>query len=215
MTAAAAAAVSAFATRMDCNPSLYLYSALMAPSKPISKQTIWIIGASSGIGRELALRLSQNDNRLILSARSQAKLEEVAKECQESTTNANIKIHVLDVTDTRALLEASQAIDCDICILNAGRGHLSLASETAPYTITDMLHGNALWQMVLAPNLRCRHLIVMSSIAAILPVPLSAAYAASKHALQGFFKSYAAERSDLIIDLVCPGHRLSCQQQET
>ena len=206
MTAAAAAATaSVLVARMDCNASLYMYSALRAPSRPISKQKIWIIGASSGIGRELALRLSQNENHLILSARSQGKLEEVAKECQEATSSANIKIHVLDVTDTRALLEASREIDCDICVLNAGRGHLSLASETTLETITDMLHGNALWQMVLAPTLRCRHLIVVSSIAAILPVPLSAAYAASKHALQGYFKSLAVERSDLIIDLVCPG----------
>jgi short-subunit dehydrogenase len=190
---------------MDCNPSLFLYAALQSQAKPVSKKNIWIIGASSGIGRELAIRLAANDNNLILSARNKDKLEEVVQACRQSQANAKIQVHLLDVTNSTALLEAAKSIDCDICILNAGRGHLSLASETSAETNADMLSANCLWQMTLAPALHCRHVVVMSSIAAFLPVPLSAAYAASKHALQGYFKSLAAERSDLIVDLICPG----------
>lgn len=200
IVAAAAAATTTFAL-MDCNPSLWVYSLW---ARPVTKQRVWILGASSGIGKELALQLAPN-NDLILSSRNIKKLEDVAKACRQTQTTNSVKLYALDVTDNAALLEASESIECDICILNAGIGHLSLASATSPATATAMLHSNALWQMIIAPNLKCRHIVVMSSIAGILPVPLSAAYAASKHALQGYFKSLKAERSDLLIDLVCPG----------
>jgi len=93
--------------------------------------------------------------------------------------------------------------------------------------MNDMMQTNALWIMTFLPAfLRYRshyfdqnnhhhqasqasklpHLVVTSSVAGILPVPLSASYAASKHAVMGYLRSFQAECPDQIrIDIICPG----------
>jgi dehydrogenase/reductase SDR family protein 7 len=100
-------------------------------------------------------------------------------------------------------------------VMNAGVGQLQPALETDAATTEHMLRSNALWPMILTPLLFSKesqqsqqaapHLVVTSSIAGKLAVPLSAAYAASKFAVQGYFSSVACERPDVRIDLLCPG----------
>jgi dehydrogenase/reductase SDR family protein 7 len=104
----------------------------------------------------------------------------------------------------------------DMVVMNAGVGQLQPALETDAATTEHMLRSNALWPMILTPLLFSKpassgqspstpHLVVTSSIAGKLAVPLSAAYAASKFAVQGYFSSVACERPDVRIDLLCPG----------
>jgi short-subunit dehydrogenase len=203
ITAATTAALSVCFSRMDCSPSLWLYDR-WTTQRRVSNKRIWIIGASSGIGRELALQLSEHNNDLILSARNETALHELARHIRCSQTL------VVDVTNTSQLLHACKDIgSVDICVLNAGQGHLSLALETPPHVAANMLAGNALYPMVVIPNLHnlgCRHFVVTSSIAGnAVPVPLSGAYAASKAALNAYVRSLQAETDTVRVDLICPG----------
>ena len=85
----------------------------------MSWKNVWIIGASTGIGRELALQLADSSENIICSARSKEKLDELA---QSSDT---IHSFPLDVTDQEATLAATQDIEdlygpIDLIIYNPG-----------------------------------------------------------------------------------------------
>ena len=203
-------------------------------------ERIWIIGASSGIGEELAYQLAAEDSlshlHLILSSRSEAKLQLVAQTCRELSAaphkNTTVTILPLDVCNDDALLQAVLEISkpslapLDTVVLNAGGGHLSPVMETSSETAQAVWRLNAHWPMVLVPLLlrhnllfmednsnnnrhrhrrRLPHLVVTSSVAGVLPVPLSATYAAAKHALQGYFRSLAAELPHLCLHIMMPG----------
>ena len=96
-------------------------------------KTIWITGASSGIGKELAIQLSKFNTKLILSARNLSALEEVKKTCELS--NANVAIVALDLEATETLADkASEALTVfdgiDILVNNGGISQRSLAKDT-------------------------------------------------------------------------------------
>lgn len=236
--AAAASSVGFIFASMDCNPDLFLYHWIFQRrnNQAFAGQCVWIVGASSGIGEELAYRLSSSAARLILSSRSEAKLQTVARRCQLKHPQCAIEILPLDVSqstqsgsDDYYWQEKLQKLPSfpDIIVLNAGKGHLSPVTETKVSVMNDMMQTNALWIMTFLPaflQYRSRyfeqnnhhhqasqasklpHLVVTSSVAGILPVPLSASYAASKHAVMGYLRSFQAECPDQIrIDIICPG----------
>lgn len=253
---AATAATSCFFFCCDCNPSLFLadhwfrYQELILGSiddnykqHPFHKRCIWIVGASSGIGEELAYQLasptltypSKNESplnpftrepdhahhhelHLILSSRSVEKLEEIATKCKSSNPNCSVLILGLDVTENDSMVNAVQHLSSsfrgqiDTVVLNAGSGHLSPALETSATTTEVVYKQTALWPMILTPLLfqynlfRSRpHMVVTSSIAALMPVPLSATYAAAKHALLGYFRSLHAEEPSILLHTIMPG----------
>ena len=189
---------------------------------------VWIVGASSGIGREMAEQLAVSGvQHLVLSSRSAAKCNAVADECRNLNPGCRLTVLPVDVTDTDSLKGAVQAIANDIpgvgwpldmVVMNAGVGQLLPALETDAATTEHIVRSNALWPMILTPLLFAKtpatasqqssqqspHLVITSSIAGKLAVPLSAAYAASKFAIQGYFSSLSCDRPDLRIVLLCP-----------
>jgi short-subunit dehydrogenase len=97
------------------------------------KNTIWITGASSGIGRSLAIAYGKDPVNLILSARNKDRLEKVKKEIGEPE---RIRILPLDLTDIesfpRIVEQAWGMFDgVDIMIHNGGISQRSLVAETA------------------------------------------------------------------------------------
>jgi dehydrogenase/reductase SDR family member 7 len=237
LTAAAAAACTASFFWMDCNPTLFVADKWLRHvsnnrRNAFDNQRIWIVGASSGIGEELAYQLAAavvpSTNRqqhchsrlhLILSSRSADKLEQVAATCRASNPECTVTVLALDVCREEDLRSAVQRLTAanepiDSIVLNSGSGQLSPALETSAATAESVWKLNALWPMILTPLLfeynifpehKRPHLVVTSSIAAIMPVPLSATYAAAKHALTGYFRSLAAERPDILLHTVMPG----------
>jgi dehydrogenase/reductase SDR family protein 7 len=262
--AAAAAAASGYGwSQLDCSPALYarhrLFSSDSRRERFFRGKVVWILGASSGIGEELAYQLSSSSaslaaaapppgqregappppavGRLYLSSRSADRLERVAERCRtlirrrlvqnndgvldEDLVSSAVRVVPVDVTDEKSLRRAVRAVSdgeteggVDIIFLNAGRGHLSpAAAGTSAEATRSVVEQTALWPMVATPLLlplfgpdKPAHLVVTSSIAALLPVPLSAVYAASKHALRGYFASLQAEcPKNLRVDTICPG----------
>ena len=215
--AAAALLTATSSARLDASPSLYFYDALFYNNSKLFFQNkhIWITGASSGIGRELAHQLSRTGASLIISARNSHKLEHVKQECLQRGAKS-CRVLVMDVSNVESLPAVVDSLDdqLDIAILNAGIGHLGLASETSTQTTRTLWEVNTLGPIVLSQlllrkwssnNNKRPHLVVTSSVASQFPVPLSASYAATKHAVHGYFSSLRAENPTIRVDLPRPG----------
>jgi short-subunit dehydrogenase len=222
--------VQRLATATGLKSELRVYFTGITPPGVRPKHVIWIVGASSGIGQELAKQISKtlpvesNKTRLVLSARNVAALEQTAAECRQhwdaaATTMTSLEIVVLplDVVSTSNFEPIFQQLfDGDdnsviTVYLNAGKGHLCPAVDTTSELVQDVMNSTVNWCMVLLPQLlryqqnQSIHLVVTSSVAAHIPVPLSAVYTAAKHALHGYLTTLATERPDLYITMLCPG----------
>lgn len=163
-----------------------------------------ITGASYGIGRELAVRLAGLGARLTLAARSEAKLEETARLCAGACGARPVTV----VADVRREADCEKIIDraveaygrVDTLILNAG------VSMDAPFEdIGDSSHFSRILETNVLGAMYCTRfalpylkrtrgrLVAMSSVAGKTGVPGYSVYAASKHALVGFFESLRIE----------------------
>jgi len=182
----------------------------------VNEKTIWITGASSGIGRALAVNLSLRGARLILSARSEERLEDCRRQCMNQEQHVVLP---LDLADPASLQEASlQALEkcgsIDILINNGGISQRSLAVDTRLDIDRRIMEVNFFGTIILTklvlPSMLSRksgHIVVISSVMGKLGTPYRTAYAASKHALQGFFDSLRAELWDqgIRVTMICPG----------
>ncbi|XP_077411665.1 dehydrogenase/reductase SDR family member 7 isoform X1 [Vanacampus margaritifer] len=185
-------------------------------------QVVWITGASSGIGEELAYQLARCGSRLILSARREDELKRVKQQCLESSglKDEDILVLPLDLlkratheAKTQAAIEYFGQID--ILINNGGRSQRSLFLETSVDVYQALMDLNFLGTVSLTkqvlPHMTQRgtgSVVTVSSVLGLAGAPLASGYAASKHALQGFFNSLRTELYDspnILISTVCPG----------
>lgn len=179
-------------------------------------KTVWITGASSGIGKELAIQLSAKNAQLILSGRNEASLEEVKNLCSNP---ANIKLLTLDLEQTNQLdAKAQEAIACfgqlDVLINNAGISQRSKAKETNEAVFDKIMsinfYGSLKLSQAVLPHFIARnegHFVTLSSVAGFAGLPYRTAYCASKHALEGYFASLRTElwKTNINILIVRPG----------
>lgn len=201
---------------IDANPSLWLFDKLFVSPKRIrskfASKRIWITGASGGIGAELALQLAACDASVVISARNEKKLQQLAERCSACNENAQVQVLPLDVDMPQAKLEklVEQVGPVDCVVLNAGIAQQCPAAQVSREetervfrinTFAPIHFTQTLLQQPTPPN----HFVVTSSVVAKGPVPLSTSYAASKHAVDGYFKSLMVEQPSLRIDLPCPG----------
>jgi len=170
--------------------------------KPINQQVVAIIGASSGIGRETALRFAKRGAKVVVSARSESGLATLVDEIKQ--LGGDVITIVADVSE----FEQVKAI-ADQTVAVYGRldtwVHLSGTSIVAPFdritpeefrrVIDVNLNGQAYGAMVALPHLKQGGgaLIHVSSLAARVPFPLQSVYAASKHGIAGFLDSLRIE----------------------
>jgi short-subunit dehydrogenase len=199
------------------NPSLLSQKEFKKAKDYFQNKVIWITGASSGIGEQLSLQLIQFDTKLILSARSAEGLQGVKETMIVNKQNANIL--QLDLENLKALpAKINEALSfygrIDILINNAGLAMRDYALNTSIEVDKKIMNVN-----YFAPNMLTKALIpamiknkngqivVISSMQGKYGVPRSAAYAASKHALHGFFNSLRTEIDTRIvpITIIIPG----------
>ncbi|MDA7502283.1 SDR family oxidoreductase [Chitinophagales bacterium] len=182
----------------------------------LNRKTIWLTGASSGIGEALARELIHFNGQLILSARNEQKLIALKKELGSLD-----RIHIvpLDLAESDSFKTLADSVrlkvgGIDVLINNAGISQRSLALETTLEVSRRLMEINffgtiALCQAVLPDMLKRNQgqLVVVSSLVGKFGTPLRSSYAASKHALHGYFDSLRAEihQSNISISLICPG----------
>ncbi len=179
-------------------------------------KTVWITGASSGIGEALAHAFAQRGARLILSARRAERLQRVAAACGAK----DVHVVPMDLGETAALAEQAQAVEAqlgpvDVMVHNAGVGQRASVLETVLDVERQMMETNYLGPVALTkallPSMVARGtgtFVVVSSVLGLMSVKHRAGYCASKHALHGYFNALRAELQDrgIRVLLVCPGH---------
>lgn len=180
---------------------------------------IWITGASSGIGEALAKVCRAEGAELILSARRMSELERVARQLEAAHSGPAIRLQLMDIAQTSELPEIVKSVTekygpIDILINNAGISQRSYAAETTLEVDRRIMEVNffgtiSLTKSVL-PGMIARKsglIVVISSISGKFGFYLRSAYAASKHALHGFFESLRMElyRDQVRVMMVCPG----------
>lgn len=190
-------------------PLVRLRQRLLNMTKPIR---VWITGASSGIGRAVALEMAKRSYSLIISGRNQVNLAELAK-----LTNA--EIISFDVTDRDANLAAAAKIKeklggVDIVFFNAGNCEYvdvkhfdsSLFERVIKTNFLSMVYGVE----AALPLLRLSekpHIVGMSSSVAYFGLPRSEAYGSSKAAIRSFFQSLRVDlmSEKIPVSIVLPG----------
>jgi short-subunit dehydrogenase len=184
---------------------------------PFRDNVVVLTGASAGIGREMALQLAEQGAWLALAARDAGRLEEVAAECRARGGRAvAVPTDVGDEAQCRALIEKAVAEygRIDTLVNNAGIGMWARVDEmtdTAPFErIMRINYLGSVWCTYYAlPHLaRTRGRIVgVSSLTGKTGVPTRSGYAASKHAMTGFFDSLRIElaESGVTVTMVYPG----------
>jgi uncharacterized protein len=169
----------------------------------LQDKTILITGASSGIGKAVALRCAQDHATIILSARNTEKLNEVKKEVDKLGGHGIVM--PADVTNTeqvRALfLKATQeGGTLDVVFDNAGLGYIANIWELTTDQIKQMIDVNVTGQISVAKfasevmvRQKHGHLIMTSSLAGLVTLPEWSVYVASKWAITAFADSIRQE----------------------
>jgi short-subunit dehydrogenase len=180
-------------------------------------KTAVITGASSGMGRLLALRFAREGAPVALVARREADLRVLAGEIEKGGGQALVL--PCDVAERAQVFAcAEQAIrtfgSVDILVNNAGYGHHRRFLEWDLDDMERMLRVNFLgalyWTKALLPQMverRTGWLVFMASVAGKLGVPEESAYSASKFAMVGLAESLSIELEDAGVHVltVCPG----------
>jgi len=181
-------------------------------------KTVFLTGASSGIGEGLALALAKKGATLGLLARRENLLSELAKKCEG--VGGQARAFPADVTDAPAVREAvdafaSEFAKVDVLIANAGIGWgVRSTSEYDPVGVKQVMDVNFLGAVnavnaVLPKMLEQGNgqLVAISSLAGIRGLRRSAAYCASKAAMTIFFESVRLDVKHKGIDvtIIQPG----------
>lgn len=156
------------------------------------QKVIWVTGASSGLGRSIALQLANRGALVIASARNQQALDELAAQ------NQNIRALACDITDASACAVLGAQIAAisphiDQAILNAGSCEYLDFPDPDWAAVRRVMEVNFFGTVncveLVLPLLRAAgksHLVVVASQATAAPFPRAEAYGASKAALQYF-----------------------------
>ncbi|MBN2215475.1 MAG: SDR family oxidoreductase [Bacteroidales bacterium] len=181
-------------------------------------RTVWITGASSGIGEALAWELGRLGSDLVLSSRNTEKLNRLAKAISEKY-QINTDVIFLDLGNNATIPEAIEQFSdrhqkIDILVNNAGISQRSLLIETPVEVDRQVFEVNFFGTITLTKGLLPMmikagggHIVVMSSVVGKFGISLRSAYSASKHALHGFFETLRCELSDknIKVTIICPG----------
>lgn len=181
-----------------------------------NNKVIWITGASSGIGKSLALALSQYNCKLILSSRRKDALEDVKKQCKNPD---QVAVLPFDLADYEAMepiaLEAIQRFgSIDILINNGGISQRSLIIDTDISVYKKLMEIDYLGTIALSKALlphfverQSGQFVTVTSLMGKFSSPSRSGYCAAKHALHGFFDSLRLEhdKDNIRVTLICPG----------
>jgi len=179
-------------------------------SRPLPWKTAWITGASTGIGREIALQLAAAGVKVAASARSPEKL---------AALGPNILAIPLDVTDAAACRAAAAEVESrlgpiDLAVLGAGTYTPVALDDLDPARFAHMMDTNYMGVVncvaALAPGMMARgagHLSWIASVAGYVGLPKAAAYGPTKAALINLAESLAPEMSmkGVSVSVINPG----------
>ncbi len=179
-------------------------------------KVIIVTGASEGIGRALALALAPLGCRLLLTARNESRLASLQQEVRALGSEA--LIHVADLSDSSQCSQVVTACieyfgQLDILVNNAGMTMWSRFDQLEDLSVISKIMqvnylGPAYLSHAAIPHLKNSQgqIVAVASITGLTGVPTRSVYAASKHAVIGFFDSLRIELSDdnVAVTVICP-----------
>jgi NAD(P)-dependent dehydrogenase (short-subunit alcohol dehydrogenase family) len=184
-------------------------------------KTVFITGASSGIGRALALELAGRGYDLFLTARRLDVLEQVRTDIAALDPARRVEVRQLDVTDdadvASAIAEAAEKLGrCDIVVANAGVGNSGRVGEGHMERSRLIIETNLLGAMATvdaAVALFRRQggggqVVGVASVAGVRGLPGSSSYSASKAGIAVYLESVRAEtyREPITVTTIAPGY---------
>ncbi|CAG8509392.1 26574_t:CDS:2 [Gigaspora margarita] len=206
-------------------PFLYLFDLYarhqrhkLAQPWSANDKVILITGASSGIGRSLAHVFSKQGSNLILCARREDYLINVANECRDhgATRVITVKCDVTNENDVSNLIKTVEdsfdKLDC--VILNAGVTMGERFENIDYQIIKDIMDVNyfgstnvAYKALNLLKKTKGSRIVVVDSLAGVIPLPLRSGYCGSKFALRGFFETLQIEvwEHEIFVIMTYPG----------
>lgn len=185
----------------------------------LKDKVIWLTGASSGIGEEMAYQLCAKGAKMILSARREEELVRVKNACK-GTWADQIKILPLDLSKAEELESKAQEAEgyfghIDILINNGGISQRALVKDTDMSVYRKIMEVDyfgpiQLSKLVLPGMLKRKsgQQVIITSATGIISTPYRSAYAAAKHALHGFYDALLAEVYDqnIRVTIIAPGY---------
>ncbi|TQV76904.1 SDR family oxidoreductase [Aliikangiella marina] len=182
----------------------------------LRNQVVWITGASSGIGAELANQLDKIGAKLILSARNEAALIEWVKSSHHPDNHKVISFDLMNIESFPSVVASAQQAfgQIDVLINNGGISQRSLALDTELAVDRQVMEVDYFAPVALTKAVvplmitRGSGLVVnIASVAGKIGSPLRSAYAGAKHALIGFMDCLRAEIASAGVRVVniCPG----------
>ena len=183
-----------------------------------TNKTVWITGASSGIGRAAANQWAELGARVILSSRKEAALQDVSNQWTEAQ-QAHSLILPLDLAQSEQLPSKVEAAlewagTIDVMVHCGGISQRSTVLETTLEVDRRVMEvdyfGTLALTKALLPHFVERQsgqFVVVTSLMGLFSSPLRSGYCGAKHALHGFFESLRAEHHDdgIGVTMVCPG----------
>lgn len=183
----------------------------------IDGKTVWVTGASSGIGEALTYALNKKNCKLIISSRKEEELQRVKANC---THQENIKIVQLDLADINSMPEKTKMAlrtfgQLDILINNAGLSQRSEIIDTNIEVYKRLMDINYLGTVALSKAVlphfvekQNGHFVTVSSLMGKFAGPQRSGYCGAKHALHGFFDVLRMEheKDSIAVTMICPGY---------
>lgn len=179
-------------------------------------KVIWITGASSGIGRALAIAFSKYNCKLILSARREVKLKEVKQLCSNPEAVAIIPFDLAQYDIMQSVAEKAISFfgSIDILINNGGISQRSLIIDTSIDVDKKLMEVDYLGTVALSKAVlphfvaqKSGHFVTVTSLMGKFSSQYRSAYCGAKHALHGFFDALRLEhqKDNIKVTMICPG----------
>ena len=179
----------------------------------MNKKTIWITGASTGIGKSLAIKFAKNGWNVAASARREQLLKDL------NSTYENIYPYPLDVTKIDNCKSIAKSIiedlgQIDICVFGTGMHDPKSEKKFNLDKIREIMEVNYFGTMNSINSVyeyfsekKSGHISIISSVAGYRGLPAAGAYCASKSALISFAESlyFDMVRKNVKVSVICPG----------
>lgn len=176
----------------------------------------WVVGASSGIGKELAIQLSNDGAIVVLSARNETALNSLKQDLPNSNRHYVFPLDLEDLIDRKPDFDlmVKELGGLHYLFNNGGLSQRSTAGETSIEVDRRIMEINyfgnitlSKWALPIFRKQQFGHLLIVSSIAGKFGFFLRSAYSASKHALHGYYESLRLEEesNSIHVTIVCPG----------
>lgn len=174
---------------------------------------VWITGATSGLGEAMARWAADRGASIILSARRAEQLQLVKDSLCSPERHEVLPLDLSEVDQLAA--KASHVGQVDYLINNGGISQRDTALNTSLEVVRHIMEvnffGNIELTRLVAPGMVARrsgHIVTTSSVVGYIGTPLRSAYAASKHALHGFYDSlrYELAKEGITVTILCPGY---------